>query len=115
MAAGGVTFGQYASWKNYGLPYYDGTTVNGLKALRYCCVDALTNSSPTEADGSWLVANKRTQQRTVVMATKIRMSKAPAGNSEAPLLTAIGSKPTELPTARQADSGTTAWSSRTTS
>ena len=38
---GGVTFGPFASWTGYGLPHYDGTTVNGLKALRYSCIDVV--------------------------------------------------------------------------
>lgn len=65
----GVTFGQYQS--GYGLPYYDGTTVNGLKALRYSCADITTNN--TRSVGSWLVADKRVEQRTVIMAVKPRL------------------------------------------
>jgi autotransporter-associated beta strand protein len=78
---GGVTFGQYASWASYGLPHYDGTTVNGLKVLRYSCIDVIDNADAAAKDGSWLVGNKRTQQRSVVMVAKPRMGKAIVGNN----------------------------------
>ena len=74
---GGVTFGQYRS--GYGLPYYDGTTVNGLGALKYTSIDVSENANVTKADGSWLGANKRTQQRTVVMVARPRLEKTPNG------------------------------------
>ena len=78
---GGVTFGPFASWTGYGLPHYDGTTVNGLKALRYSCIDVVENADSKAADGSWLVGNKRTQQRTVVMVARPRMGKAIVSNN----------------------------------
>ena len=78
---GGVTFGPFASWTGFGLPHYDGTTVNGLKALRYSCIDVVENADSKAADGSWLVGNKRTQQRTVVMVARPRMGKAIVSNN----------------------------------
>jgi len=87
---GGVTFGKYAEWKGFGLPYYDGTTVNGLRALRYNCVDMKYEDGATSTNGTWLAAKKRTQQRTVVMAARIRMGNANIGAQNAGIFGASG-------------------------
>ena len=80
----GVSFGQLQS--GFGLPYYGEAEVNGLKALEYTCyettnyVDGVLVDGGTAA-GSWLRADRNTQQRSVIIVAKPRHSAYPGDNT----------------------------------
>ena len=80
----GVSFGQLQS--GFGLPYYGEAEVNGLKALEYTCYETTNYVDGVYVDGgkaagSWLRADRRTQQRSVIIVAKPRLSAYPGANT----------------------------------